>query len=326
MEMNKIMEMITYFITTYSLKVVGAILIFIIGKWLARYLSKLLGKILKKNNVDETLTSFLGNIIYYSLLLMVLIAAAGQLGINTTSFLTIVGAAGLAVGLALKDSLSNFASGVMLILFRPFKVGDYVTAGGQSGTVESIDIFNTILKTPDNQIVIVPNSSITADVITNVNAKPTRRIDLVVGIGYDDNIGKAKSVLEGLIKADSRILSDPAPTIAVSELADSSVNFVVRPWVKTEDYWAVRLDLIEKIKLTFDEKGISFPYPTVRLRSHPTVPGVVPFPDFPYSPLFIFTDSKTKMTEYVDCSTLCQVINRVNGRKMGKRRFKGFLR
>jgi len=261
MEMNKIMEMITYFITTYSLKVVGAILIFIIGKWLARYLSKLLGKILKKNNVDETLTSFLGNIIYYSLLLMVLIAAAGQLGINTTSFLTIVGAAGLAVGLALKDSLSNFASGVMLILFRPFKVGDYVTAGGQSGTVESIDIFNTILKTPDNQIVIVPNSSITADVITNVNAKPTRRIDLVVGIGYDDNIGKAKSVLEGLIKADSRILSDPAPTIAVSELADSSVNFVVRPWVKTEDYWAVRLDLIEKIKLTFDEKGISFPYP-----------------------------------------------------------------
>jgi small conductance mechanosensitive channel len=261
MEMNKIMEMMTYFITTYSLKVVGAILIFIIGKWLARYLSKLLGKILRKNNMDETLTSFLGHITYYTLFLLVLIAAAGQLGINTTSFLTIVGAAGLAVGLALKDSLSNFASGVMLIMFRPFKVGDYVTAGGQSGTVESIAIFNTVLKTPDNQIVIVPNSSITADVITNVNAKPTRRIDLVVGIGYDDNIGEAKSVLEDLIKADNRILSDPAPTIAVSELADSSVNFVVRPWVKTEDYWAVRLDLIEKIKLTFDEKGISFPYP-----------------------------------------------------------------
>ena len=261
MEMNKIMEMMTYFITTYSLKVVGAILIFIIGKWLARYLSKLLGKILRKNNMDETLTSFLGHITYYTLFLLVLIAAAGQLGINTTSFLTIIGAAGLAVALALKDSLSNFASGVMLILFRPFKVGDYVTAGGQSGTVESIDIFNTILKTPDNQTVIVPNSSITTDVITNVNAKPTRRIDLVVGIGYDDNIGEAKSVFEDLIKADSRILSDPAPTIAVSELADSSVNFVVRPWVKTADYWAVRRDLTEKIKLTFDEKGISFPYP-----------------------------------------------------------------
>ena len=261
MEMNKIMEMMTYFITTYSLKVVGAILIFIIGKWLARYLSKLVGKILRKNNMDETLTSFMGHITYYTLFLLVLIAAAGQLGINTTSFLTIIGAAGLAVGLALKDSLSNFASGVMLILFRPFKVGDYVTAGGQSGTVESIDIFNTILKTPDNQMVIVPNSSITTDVITNVNARPTRRIDLVVGIGYDDNIGEAKSVLEDLIKADSRILSDPAPTIAVSELADSSVNFVVRPWVKTADYWAVRCDLTEKIKLTFDEKGISFPYP-----------------------------------------------------------------
>jgi len=268
MEMNKIMEMMTYFITTYSLKVVGAILIFIIGKWLARYLSKLVGKILRKNNMDETLTSFMGHITYYTLFLLVLIAAAGQLGINTTSFLTIIGAAGLAVGLALKDSLSNFASGVMLILFRPFKVGDYVTAGGQSGTVESIDIFNTILKTPDNQTVIVPNSSITTDVITNVNAKPTRRIDLVVGIGYDDNIGEAKSVFEDLIKADSRILSDPAPTlsdpaptIAVSELADSSVNFVVRPWVKTADYWAVRCDLTEKIKLTFDEKGISFPYP-----------------------------------------------------------------
>ena len=261
MEMNKIMEMMTYFITTYSLKVVGAILIFIIGKWLARYLSKLVGKILRKNNMDETLTSFLGHITYYTLFLLVLIAAVGQLGINTTSFLTIVGAAGLAVGLALKDSLSNFASGVMLILFRPFKVGDYVTAGGQSGTVENIDIFNTILKTPDNQTIIVPNSSITTDVITNVNARPTRRIDLVVGIGYDDNIGEAKSVLEDLIKADSRILSDPAPTIAVSELADSSVNFVVRPWVKTADYWAVRCDLTEKIKLTFDEKGISFPYP-----------------------------------------------------------------
>ena len=241
MEMSKIIDTITFFITNYSLKIVGAILILIIGKWLSRYLSKLLGKILEKNKVEKTLTSFLGNITYYSLLLMVLIAAAGQLGINTTSFLTIVGAAGLAVGLALKDSLSNFASGVMLILFRPFKVGDYVTAGGQSGTVESIDIFNTVLKTPDNQIVIVPNSSITADVITNVNAKPTRRIDLVV--------------------ADSRILSDPAPTIAVSELADSSVNFVVRPWVKTGDYWTVRFDLTEKIKLTFDEKSISFPYP-----------------------------------------------------------------
>ena len=261
MEMDKMMDTIMYFITTYSLKIVGAILIFIIGKWLARYISKLLGKILRKNNVDETLSTFLGQITYYALLILVLIAAAGQLGINTTSFLTIVGAAGLAVGLALKDSLSNFASGVMLILFRPFKVGDFVTAGGQTGKVESITIFNTMINTVDNQLVIVPNSNVTTDVITNVNAKPTRRIDLVMGIGYDDNIGEAKSVLEELIKADSRILTDPAPTVAVAELADSSVNFVVRPWVKTADYWDVRFDLTEKIKLTFDEKGISIPYP-----------------------------------------------------------------
>jgi small conductance mechanosensitive channel len=261
MELDKIIETITYFFTNYSLKILGAILILIIGKWLASYLSKLLGKIMRKNNMDETLTRFLGKIAYYALLIMVIIAALGQLGINTTSFLTIVGAAGLAIGLALKDSLSNLAAGVMLIMFRPFKVGDFVTAGGQSGTVESIAIFNTTLTTGDNQTVIVPNSSITADVITNVNAKPTRRIDLVVGIGYDDNIGEARSVLEDLIKTDSRILSDPAPTIAVSELADSSVNLVVRPWVKTSDYWAVRFDLTEKIKLTFDEKNISFPYP-----------------------------------------------------------------
>ena len=260
-DMDKIMDTVMYFITTYSLKIIGALLVFIIGKWIARYISNLIGKLLQKNNVDETLSTFLGQIIYYVLFILVLIAAAGQLGINTTSFLTIVGAAGLAIGLALKDSLSNFASGVMLILFRPFNVGDVVTAGGQTGKVEHIAIFSTVLNTPDNKMVIVPNSSITSDVITNVNAKPTRRIDLVVGIGYDDNIGEARSVLQDLIKADSRILADPAATIAVSELADSSVNFVVRPWVKTADYWDVRFDLTEKIKLTFDEKGISFPFP-----------------------------------------------------------------
>ena len=261
MEMDKIIETIMYFITNYSLKIMGAILILIVGKWLARYLSKLLGRVLEKNKVEKTLTRFLGNIAYYSLLLMVIVAAAGQLGINTTSFLTIIGAAGLAVALALKDSLSNFASGVLLIMFHPFKVGDAVTAGGQTGKVESIAIFNTTLTTADNQSVIIPNSSITANVITNVSAKPTRRIDLVVGIGYDDNVGEAKRVLEDLLRADSRILTDPAPKIAVSELADSSVNLVVRPWVKTGDYWAVRFDLIERIKLTFDEKSISFPYP-----------------------------------------------------------------
>ena len=261
MELDKIIEKIISFLTTYSFNIVGAILVFIIGKWLVRHISNILAKILLKNNVDQTLTDFLVQLSYYALLILVLIAAAGQLGINTTSFLTIVGAAGLAVGLALKDSLSNFASGVMLILFKPFKVGDVVTTAGKTGKIEVITIFNTVLNTPDNQMIIVPNSSVTSNVITNINAKPTRRIDLVVGIGYDDNIGKAKDVLEGLIKNDSRILTDPAPTIAVAELADSSVNLVVRPWVKSGDYWNVRFDLTEKIKTTFDEQGISFPYP-----------------------------------------------------------------
>jgi small conductance mechanosensitive channel len=248
-------------LSVYSLKVVAALLIFIIGKWIARKISKVLGVLLEKNKVDVTLVGFLSNITYYALLIVVLIAAAGQLGINTTSFLTIVGAAGLAVGLALKDSLGNFASGVMLILFRPFHVGDLVVAAGVTGKIEQITIFTTVINTLDNQRVIVPNGAITADVITNVNANPTRRVDMVFGIGYDDDIALAKKILMDLLEADSRVLNDPAPTVAVAELADSSVNFNVRPWVKTEDYWGVYLDLTEKVKLTFDEAGISIPYP-----------------------------------------------------------------
>jgi small conductance mechanosensitive channel len=218
--------------------------------------------------VDVTLLSFLENIIYYTLIIIVIIAALGQLGINTTSFLTIVGAAGLAIGLALKDSLSNFASGVMLILFRPFGVGDAVTAGGVSGSVVAISLFNTTLNTPDNQRIIVPNSSITGNVITNVTANDTRRVDLVIGVGYDDDIKKAKEVLTKIIQEEPRVLDTPKPLIAVSELADSSVNFVVRPWVKTSDYWAVYFDLTEKIKLTFDEQGISIPYPQQDVHIH----------------------------------------------------------
>lgn len=238
-----------------------ALAIFVFGRWMAMWLSGMVESGLKKSGVDQTLRRFLGKLSYYLLLAGVVIAAAGELGIQTTSFVAIVGAAGLAIGLALKDSLSNFASGVMLILFRPFKVGDVVTAGGVTGKVKQIDIFSTIILTPDNQRFIVPNSGITADVITNINAEETRRVDLVVGIGYDDDIRLAKRTLEDLVKEDSRILTDPAPAIAVSELADSSVNLIVRPWVKTPEYWDVRLDLTEKIKLTFDEKGISFPYP-----------------------------------------------------------------
>ena len=238
-----------------------ALTIFIFGRWFAMWASGMTKRALNKAGVDQTLRRFLGKLVYYCLLVGVIIAAAGQLGIQTTSFIAIVGAAGLAIGLALKDSLSNFASGVMLILFSPFKVGDAVTAGGVTGKVQQIDLFSTIILTPDNQRVIIPNSGITSDVITNINAEETRRIDLIVGIGYDDDIRLAKETLVELVAADSGILSKPAPTIAVAELADSSVNFIVRPWVKTEDYWDVRLRLTENIKLTFDEKGISFPYP-----------------------------------------------------------------
>jgi small conductance mechanosensitive channel len=260
-DLGKVLDTLTVWVTQYSVKLVAAILIIIIGRWISRRISRLLGRLLEKNNVDVTLVRFMENLTYYALIVVVLIAAVGQLGINTTSFLTIVGAAGLAIGLALKDSLSNFAAGVMLTLFRPFRVGDFVEAGGVTGTVQNITIFNTILNTPDNKRVIVPNGVITSNVITNVTANNTRRVDLVIGIGYDDDVTKAKEVLTGIINAEKRILPDPAPKIAVSELGDSSVNFVVRSWVKTEDYWDIYFDLTEKIKVTLDKEGISIPYP-----------------------------------------------------------------
>ena len=268
MDAQEILKQITEFITTYAWNVLGGLLIFVVGKWLARKSASLLGKFLSKQNVDETLIRFLDNIAYYALMVVVLMAAADQLGIDTTSFLAIFGAAGLAVGLALKDSLGNFASGVMLVFFRPFKIGDVVSAGGVTGKVETISIFNTIFLTPDNQRMIVPNGQITAGVIQNINANPTRRLDLVFGIGYEDNILTAKAIFKNIIEADSRILEDPAPLIVVSELADSSVNFFVRPWVNTPDYWDVKFDLTEKMKLALDEAGISIPYPQTDVHLH----------------------------------------------------------
>ncbi len=258
---EKIIDTVIAFTSEYAIRFMVAIVVLVVGRWLSRKISRLLAKLLEKNHIDVTLVGFLENITYYAMMTLVLIAAVGQLGINTTSFLTIVGAAGLAVGLALKDSLSNFASGVMLVLFRPFTVGDLVDAGGVSGVVERINIFNTVLNTVDNQRVIVPNSAVTGGVITNVTANPTRRVDLVAGIGYGDDIAKAKKVLMEIVQADDRVLKNPAPQIAVSELADSSVNFVVRPWCKTDDYWDIYSDLTEQIKLRFDSSGISIPFP-----------------------------------------------------------------
>ena len=254
-------DAIVGWISLYAFNIIGALLIFIVGKWLARRIADLLAKLLGKNNVDLTLVNFLTNLAYYTMVVLVVVAAVGRLGVNTTSFLTIIGAAGLAVGLALKDSLSNFAAGVMLVLFRPFTIGDVVSTAGITAKVEKITIFNTLFCTPDNQLVIVPNNKIISDIITNINAKDTRRIDLVVGISYTDDMIQTKNILEGLAKADTRILTDPATTIAVAELADSSVNLVFRPWVKTDDYWAVRFDLTENIKNALDEAGISIPFP-----------------------------------------------------------------
>lgn len=261
MMMNINVDAVWLWVSAYSLNIIGAILIFIVGKWLSRRIANLLSKLLQKNNVDQTLVNFLSNLTYYSLIVLVVVAAAGRLGINTTSFLTIIGAAGLAVGLALKDSLANFAAGVMLVLFRPFAIGDVVSTAGITAKVESINIFNTHFCSPDNQLIIVPNGKIINDIITNINIKATRRIDLVVGISYSDDMAKTREILAGLAKADSRVLTDPAPTIAVAELADSSVNLVFRPWVKTADYWDVRFDLTEKIKNALDEAGISIPFP-----------------------------------------------------------------
>ncbi len=254
-------DAVVAWLSTYSIKIIGALLIFIIGKWLSRRIANLFAKLMTKNNVDQAVVGFLTNLTYYILLVVVIIAALGKLGINTTSFLAIVGAAGLAIGLALKDSLSNFAAGVMLVMFRPFTVGDVVSAAGITGKVEKITIFNSLFCTADNQLIIVPNNKIISDVITNINAKDTRRIDLVVGISYSDDMTQTKEILEGLARDDSRVLDDPAVTIAVSELADSSVNLVFRPWVKTADYWAVRFDLTEKIKTSLDAAGISIPFP-----------------------------------------------------------------
>lgn len=196
-----------------------------------------------------------------ALLTFIIIAALATLGVQTTSFIAVIGAAGLAIGFALQGSLSNFAAGVMIIIFRPFKVGDYVEVGGASGTVEAIHIFSTIVNTPDNKKIIIPNSRVSGDTITNYSANDIRRVDLVVGVSYGDDIRKAKQILEKILSEEQRILKDPPFTIGVMELGDSSVNFAVRPWVKTSDYWAVYFDLTERVKTTFDENGISIPFP-----------------------------------------------------------------
>jgi len=245
----------------YSISFVFALLIFFIGKWISKSVVKILGKALRKvGGVDETLVKFLENIVYYALLTVVIIAALNKLGIATTSFLAILGAAGLAVGLALKDSLGNFASGVMIVLFKPFKVGDSVVAGGVSGTVTEVTIFNTVFLTADNQKIIVPNSSITSGSITNVNANNTRRVDIVVAISYEDSIKNAKDVLTNIINSNPKVLKEKGFGISVTDLAETSVKLGVNVWAKSSDYGSLKAELLEEIKIKFDEVGITIPY------------------------------------------------------------------
>lgn len=259
--LNMDMEKIWDKVQSSGLNLLAAIVILIVGRIIVGIITSVIHRQMVKRSADVTLTKFLVSVTRMGLMTFVVIAAIRQLGVETNSFVAIIGAAGLAVGFALQGTLANFAAGVMLIIFKPLKVGDYVEGGGSAGTVEAVQIFNTILKTPDNKKVIIPNSKMTGDNITNYSAMEKRRIDMVFGIGYEDDLRKAKATLERIISEDARILKDPAPTVAVLELADSSINFVVRPWVKTSDYWAVYFDVTEKVKLTFDAEGISIPFP-----------------------------------------------------------------
>ena len=259
--MEDILKQLQAVVAQYGLQVLGAVATLIIGIWIAKFLSKSLGKVLTKRDVDTTLVKFLVSLSKIALITFVIISAASQVGIQTASFVAIIGAAGLAIGFALQGSLSNLAAGVMLIIFKPVKVGDYIEGGGAAGSVESVGIFITTLLTPDNKVVYIPNSTLTGGNITNYSAMDTRRVDMVFGIGYSDDIDKAKNVIQSVLNNDSRVLKDPAPQVVVSELADSSVNFNVRPWVKTSDYWGVFFEVTEQIKKQFDAQNISIPFP-----------------------------------------------------------------
>jgi len=245
----------------YGPGLVYALIVLIVGLWVIKMITKGVKRVVQKSDIDDSLTTFLSSLVSMVLKVILVITVIDMLGIQATSFIAILGAAGLAVGMALSGTLQNFAGGVMLLVFKPFKVGDYIDAQGHSGTVNQIQIFNTILKTPDNKTIIIPNGGLSTGSMVNYSAEPTRRVDFTFGIGYSDDIDKAKSILKSLVEKDTRILPEPAYMIAVSELADSSVNFVVRVWVNAGDYWAVHFDMFEAVKKAFDENGVSIPFP-----------------------------------------------------------------
>lgn len=261
MDLVALLEKGSELLLDYGLNFIFAVLIFVIGKFITRSISKLIEKLMNKKEVDATLVSFTTSISYSLMITFVIIAAIGRLGVQTTSFIAILGAAGLASGLSLQGLLSNFASGFLIMIFKPFKAGDFIEGGGVSGIVDALHIFTTTLKTPDNKIIIIPNSKLSDDNIINYSAEETRRVDFVFGVGYEDDLRKVKAVLGDIIKNESKILKEPLPFIGVSELADSSVNFTVRVWGKTEDYWEVFFAMNETVKLRFDQENISIPYP-----------------------------------------------------------------
>ncbi len=262
--MNSLMEIGS----SIGISLLLALAILIIGRQLVKLILRLITVALEKSNVEDTVRIFVTNLLNTLLMILVFIAAINQLGIETTSIIAVLGAAGLAIGLALQGSLSNFAAGILIVIYRPYKVGDYIEAGNHAGTVKDIQIFSTVLKTPDNKIVVVPNGSIMNGSIVNYSDQDTRRVDLIISCGYEDDIDKVKSVLEDILKKEKRILKDPKPQIAVTELADSSVNFIFRPWVKRTDYLPVYYSLLEEVKKRFDKEGISIPYPQSDVHVH----------------------------------------------------------
>ncbi|MDB2480765.1 mechanosensitive ion channel [Porticoccaceae bacterium] len=266
--MGESIEMLQELAMLYGVQLILALAIFIVGKWVVKRIASIVQRILAKNNVDPAIEHFVSSLVSWTLLFFVVIASLGQLGIQTASFVAILGAAGLAVGLALQGSLANFAAGVLILIFRPFKVGDFIEVAGVSGVVQKIQIFTTELHSPDNKKIIVPNGGVISGNITNYSANETRRVDMVFGIGYSDDIDAAKAALQSVVASEPRVLGVPAPTIAVVELADSSVNLVCRPWVNTADYWDVYFNITEAAKKALDAQGISIPFPQRDIHIH----------------------------------------------------------
>jgi len=261
-------EKLTDLALHYGPKLIGAIIVWIIGSWIVKRLTKFFGKFIAKKDIDKSLQSFFKSFVGGLLKVILVITVLGMLGVEMTSFIALLGAAGLAVGMALSGTLQNFAGGVMILIFKPFKVGDFVEAEGYQGIVKDIQIFNTILTTLDNKTIIIPNGGLSTSSMTNFSTEPLRRVDWTFGIGYGDDTDKARGTLMRLMEEDSRVLKDPAPFVAVSELADSSVNFATRAWIKSEDYWDVFFDMNDKVYKTFNAENLSIPFPQMDVHVH----------------------------------------------------------